>query len=322
MSAPRKVDTWMPLYVADYLKDTMSLTTELHGAYLLLLMACWTNGGRLRNDPLELAGAAKMTPQAWKRAAPIILRYFIDEGETLTHKRVLQEFEKAQRLSEVRRETGSKGGRPRKQSESNGKPIGSANRNLTGSQTETPSPISEASASENHRSDAYASSLTGERERPSARKSDEPIPEVFPTAEDVAEAEGWIREAGVTLSAADHARRFRNHARTNDRRVASWPDAWRMWIEIEIGKAPKASASKPAAKPPEAWTGPPEIARAVEFCMGVYAATYLGQCVWQDVPEKALTTTSRVAYDRIRRDAGADLSRMGVKVILSEGRAA
>lgn len=133
-----KADAWMPLYIADYLRDTMHLTRDQHGAYMLLLMACWTRGGRLANDAGQLAGMVKATAAEWRKLAPVILPYFRVDGDQLVNMRVVEEWEKAQRLSEARRETGKKGGRPKK-------PIGYANGNLEGLQTETPARVASPS---------------------------------------------------------------------------------------------------------------------------------------------------------------------------------
>ena len=56
-----KVDIFLPLFVADYLADTTDLTTEEHGAYLLLLMASWRNGGTITSDHAKLARIAKLS---------------------------------------------------------------------------------------------------------------------------------------------------------------------------------------------------------------------------------------------------------------------
>jgi uncharacterized protein YdaU (DUF1376 family) len=150
-----KADVWMPLYIADYLRDTMHLTRDQHGGYLLLLMACWDRGGKLPNDPGQLAGIAKASPAEWKKIGPILMSFFDTEGEFITQRRVVSEYEKASRISESRRQSGLQGGRPRKQTESDGesktesneKPNGFANGKQTGSQTETPTLVARQSPS-------------------------------------------------------------------------------------------------------------------------------------------------------------------------------
>lgn len=108
-------DAWMPFYVADYLRKTMHLTRDQHGGYLLLLMACWNQGGRLPNDDRQLAGIAKASMAEWRKLAPVLRPFFEVEGDCLIQGRVIEEREKAARLSEARRQAGAQGGRPRKQ---------------------------------------------------------------------------------------------------------------------------------------------------------------------------------------------------------------
>lgn len=125
----KKAEEWFPLYVGHYHRDTNELTTEQHGAYLLLLMSCWMKGGKLPNDDARLASIAKLTVPAWKKHASVIRAFFQDDGEHLTHKRVTFEYEKAQELSRRASENGAKGGRPRKLNETQKKPRGLATGN-------------------------------------------------------------------------------------------------------------------------------------------------------------------------------------------------
>ena len=73
----------------------------------------------------------------------------------------------------------------------------------------------------------------------SRRKPSKPIPDGFPTGEDIAEQQAKARAAGANLDVSAQAERFRNHAQQNDRRCADWRAAWRNWVASAIERAPK-----------------------------------------------------------------------------------
>ena len=104
----KKNDTWMPLYIGDYLADTSRLTTEQHGAYLLILMDYWRNGPPLDDDE-ELATIAKLSVSQWRKHAPKIRALFAPVEGRLVQKRAEQERERAGLISNKRREAGKQG---------------------------------------------------------------------------------------------------------------------------------------------------------------------------------------------------------------------
>lgn len=99
-------DTWMPLYVGDYLRDTGHLTTIEHGAYLLLLMQAWTRDGALPADDNRLRTLARMSPAEWKASRDTILEFFERDGDCYRQQRLTEELENAKAMTEQRRGAG------------------------------------------------------------------------------------------------------------------------------------------------------------------------------------------------------------------------
>lgn len=95
---------WMPLYVADYLADTGHLSAAEHGAYLLLIMHYWTNGG-LPNEDRRLARICRMTPAEWDDSRETLFDLF-DDG--WTHKRIDAELVNAREISEKAKDKANK----------------------------------------------------------------------------------------------------------------------------------------------------------------------------------------------------------------------
>ena len=106
---------WMPLYVADYRRDTAHLSTAEHGAYLLLIMHYWATGG-LPDDDRQLARIACMTNSEWRRTRPIVQAFFFDGWK---HKRIEFELTEAARMSAAGRAGGKASGEARRQRSAN-----------------------------------------------------------------------------------------------------------------------------------------------------------------------------------------------------------
>nr|DAQ12763.1 MAG TPA: Protein of unknown function (DUF1376) [Caudoviricetes sp.] len=106
MSAP-----FMQLYVADYLGDTRHLTTEQHGAYLLLLMTMWRSDGVLPKDDAKLARIVGMSVARWKRISDDVLAFFDDCEGGITQGRLAAELAISEEKSEKRSLAGRLGGR-------------------------------------------------------------------------------------------------------------------------------------------------------------------------------------------------------------------
>ena len=92
-----KIDIWMPVFIGDYHASTPHLQTHEHGAYLLLMMAYWRNGGRLPDDDKRLAAIAKATPREWKNLRTILAEFFRVEDGFWVQKRLDVELIKAQK---------------------------------------------------------------------------------------------------------------------------------------------------------------------------------------------------------------------------------
>lgn len=147
----KKIDTWMPFYIGDYLRDTTRLTTEQHGAYLLLLVDYWINGAPPDDDRV-LSSIVKMSADRWKKARPVLLQFFRVIDGLWTQKRVDAEKAKASGISIERSEAGKAGAEAKKtknsqQTDSKSQAIATANASdlprigaAKTQQTATPSP--------------------------------------------------------------------------------------------------------------------------------------------------------------------------------------
>ncbi|HLP99184.1 MAG TPA: YdaU family protein [Sideroxyarcus sp.] len=90
-----KTDAWMPLWIGAYLADTLHLSRDEHGGYLLLIMAYWRNGGPLQDDDKKMAAIVRATQKEWKSLKPVLAEFFDCSEGQWSHKRIDQELSSA-----------------------------------------------------------------------------------------------------------------------------------------------------------------------------------------------------------------------------------
>jgi uncharacterized protein YdaU (DUF1376 family) len=144
-----KADTWMPIFISEYLADTMHLNAQQHGAYLMLLFHHWRSGS-VPDDDAQLSAIARCDMGSWKKSVgPVVRTFFSKEGGVLIQKRALAEREVANELVDKRSQAGKEGaakrwGRDRKNDgPANGNRIANAlvDAERTQSQTDAPLPL-------------------------------------------------------------------------------------------------------------------------------------------------------------------------------------
>ena len=149
---------FLPLATDAYLADTTHLTTEQHGAYLLLLMAAWRNPDcDLPDDEVQLAQICRMSLRSWRAKNAPVLAFFSLKSGRLKQKRLSETREKVkvkrkQRLDALdramkarkRKPDGQPGDEP--DGRPSGQPDGAPNQNQNQKGTETRSGTTQANS--------------------------------------------------------------------------------------------------------------------------------------------------------------------------------
>jgi uncharacterized protein YdaU (DUF1376 family) len=106
---------YMPLYIADYLSDTVHLSTQEHGAYLLLLMAYFQGQKPLPSADARLAIITKLPFEEWRNIRSAIAPFFQEVNGRWHHKRVDAEIARFKAKSEKSRQAGVASGKSRRE---------------------------------------------------------------------------------------------------------------------------------------------------------------------------------------------------------------
>lgn len=215
-------DTWMPFYIGDYLADTMHLSRDQHGGYLLLIFAYWRRGGALPDDDNQLAAIAKATPAEWRKLRPVLAPFFQVGAGVWRHKRIDAELERAITKTEKRANAGAKGAATRWQNGSQNDGNAIAEPLANGSQNDAPS-----QSDSSLRSEKKEPPSGGSKKRATRLQDDFIVPHEW--RGDAASARERNRLPPINLNL--EAERFVNYwlSKGKDGAKTDWRKTWINW---------------------------------------------------------------------------------------------
>lgn len=202
----------MPLFTDAYLGDTTHLSTLEHGAYLLLLIVAWRNGGHLPNDDKVLAKYARLTKPQWQRIRSTIMSFFEVEGDNIFQSKQRKTFDAVRQVHQLRSDAGRRGGIA--------KSLKTDDQPLAGLE-QTPSKILASKTKTKVREEREDKSSPKKAGSVAWIEGQPPSPEWIEWA--VKEL-GWPRR-----NAEREAVKFIDYALAHRRTYASWMAAWRQW---------------------------------------------------------------------------------------------
>jgi uncharacterized protein YdaU (DUF1376 family) len=215
-----RADIWMPLYIGDYLADTSRLTTEQHGAYLLLIMDYWRNGPPPDDDDV-LQNITRFSKFLWKKNRVILEKYFQVQEGVWRHSRIDKEMAEALSSKAKAVEKATKAANARWEKDD-------APRMTQAMLEQCPSPSPTPLKTKAKAEEARATRLPADWE---------------PSDNDVA----FCRDERPDLQPAKVANQFRDYwvAQPGAKgRKVDWPATWRNWVRNQRAAQGPISSSK------------------------------------------------------------------------------
>ncbi|QXZ11692.1 DUF1376 domain-containing protein [Pseudomonas sp. AO-1] len=220
---------YMQLYVADYLADTMHLTTEEHGAYLLLIFNYWQTGKPIPVS--RLARITRLSNERWTDVERSLREFFNERDNEWIHDRIERDLDSVRTTQEQRIAAGKASAEARKQAAKPSKPKARNARSTTVEQ-----PLNEnATNIEEKRRDTEEDlkpPLSPLAENPAVApepkaKRKTRLPEPFNVSGDMRK---WAAERAPAVILVNETEKFVNYWRGSGGTKADWIATWRNWL--------------------------------------------------------------------------------------------